>query len=437
MEFWTAILGLLRRWRLMVPLVLGAAALGVATYLILPTHYVASRTLLLTSPSGGATVGTDPTRPIGQSNPLLNFDSSLRTSVGLIVVAIQNEEDQTGQGKSTAVKVVDGSTAPQLLGANGPFVYIEGNSTASPDDAKNLVNRAAQKVRDSLVTLEKRLGAPESTFITVLDVADQDPAAQSGTRISRGFMAFLVALLLGIAGAYWDLRARVFSRLFRRNRKNGQADAAESQVTSAEEPKVTSAEESKPKPKVVASGQTDSERTVIIRVPPPMGIGSGHPSPELPPGRLPHRGWQDVRTHHRPGFPPHRRLPHLPARSGPQPMSAPIPAPVDPLARAEFDVEATVAVEPVIPSQAQAPTNPGDRVNGAGDRPMSAAASGAAGPVVKPQPRPRPGAVPVQPRGSATSPQPAPRARPGVAPSASAAADTADEAGSGATSEAH
>lgn len=214
MEFWKAILGLIRHRFVGPPiLVLAVAAAGVA-YLMTPAHYLSSTTMVLTTPTSGGTLSQDPTKPTGLTNPLLNFDDGLKTTSAILIQAMNTPEVKRElgvDGGPSTLLIDDGSSNANLLGVNGPFVYLEGEST-SAGEAREVVLRAQQRVRDELVNRQKALNAPPTTYITMVDVVPPSmPEVQRGDQMQiAGAAAVLVGVggLLGAYGAQRLLAAR-------------------------------------------------------------------------------------------------------------------------------------------------------------------------------------------------------------------------------------
>lgn len=212
MEFWRTILDLLRRRNVVVPvLLLSLLAAGVG-YVAVPTHYVSSATAVLVIPSSGGTLSGDPNRPTGLTNPLLRFDSSLRTTVGILALVMSTAEvlEQLGAGTGgTTVTVVDGATVPELLGANGPFVHITGDSTSSPTAARDIVVRAQERARIELADRQKELNAPPVTYITMVDVIPVSaPVAQRGGKLKAALGGLAVVFVGSVGVAYGVRRIR-------------------------------------------------------------------------------------------------------------------------------------------------------------------------------------------------------------------------------------
>lgn len=212
MEFWKTIIGLLRQRTIVVPIIAISVFAAVLGYVLVPPHYVSSATSILVIPSNGGTLSEDANRPVGLTNPLLAFTSSLKTTVGILALVMHttevSEELSAGAGDTT-VTIVDGTTAPELLGADGPFIYIKGDSTSSPADARDVVVRAQDRLRVELADRQKELNAPPITYITMIDVVPVSAPVASHTNQLKAASAALVIALLGGAGvAYGAARKR-------------------------------------------------------------------------------------------------------------------------------------------------------------------------------------------------------------------------------------
>jgi hypothetical protein len=231
-NFWKAILGLVRRRFVGPPVLLLSLALGTLAYSLTPSHYSSTATMVLTTPTGGGTLSQDPNNPTGLSNPLLNFGEGLRTT-SLIIIQAMNTPDYQARlgihpGGTTTITIDDGRTAPNLLGTTGPFVYLESDSV-SATEAHDVVVRARQMVQEELANRQKALGAPPSTFIVAVDVVPPSaPEALTGARVQAGALALLLSVVLGLGGTYLVLN--VLTRL-RRPGGRAAADGAAEQET--------------------------------------------------------------------------------------------------------------------------------------------------------------------------------------------------------------
>jgi len=205
MDFWRAILALVRRKYVGLPIVGLAIVLAATAYLLTPAHYMSSATMVLTTPTSGGTLSQDPNKPTGLTNPLLNFDEGLMTTSAILIQALNTPqvaaELGTADGPTTLV-VNDGSSNPNLLGVRGPFVYLEGESTSAVQ-ARAVVLRAQQRVRDELLSRQKALNAPPITYITLVDVVPPStPELKRATQLQLAGAAVVLTVLLGLAGAY-------------------------------------------------------------------------------------------------------------------------------------------------------------------------------------------------------------------------------------------
>lgn len=226
MDVWKTILGLARRKRLVLPLLVAALGLAALTVILVPTRYVSSTTMVLTTPTGGGTLSQDPARPTGLTNPLLNFDEGLKTAATIVIHAVNTPERMAAlgmrDGSATKITIDDGRSNLDLLGTNGPFVYIQ-SEDSTPDAARDVVIHAQELVRTELDERQKALGAPPSTFIKVVDVVSPSaPEPVLGTKWQTAGATFVLCIALGLAGAYAVQRRRE-----RRSRLDDAPPAAE------------------------------------------------------------------------------------------------------------------------------------------------------------------------------------------------------------------
>src|SRR5689334_1731285 len=84
-EFWSTIFGLLRRKRVVIPALLIGLTLGFVAYSGTPTSYISTSTMVLTTTEYGGTESQDPNKPDDLTNPLLNFNESLKTTSAILV----------------------------------------------------------------------------------------------------------------------------------------------------------------------------------------------------------------------------------------------------------------------------------------------------------------------------------------------------------------
>lgn len=205
MEFWITIAGLARRKRVIIPALLIGVVLGTAAYMSTPARYASSTTMVLTTTPFGGSESQDPSKPTDKTNPMLNFSDSLRTTAAILIEAMNTKEVATTlglRGASTLI-VNDGRTNPNLLGLNGPFLYISGEST-TPENAQALVQGARTIMRDKLKTWQSALNAPQKTYVSIVDVVPPTaPAAMRGRATKLGLLAFLFGFGLSMGVAYF------------------------------------------------------------------------------------------------------------------------------------------------------------------------------------------------------------------------------------------
>jgi hypothetical protein len=228
MEFWIAVVKLLRSPRVMISTTLLALSLMSATLLVVPTTYVASTTMVLTATEFGGTVSQDPDTPLELVNPMLIFNDSLRTSADMLIWSMSSKDvkDAIEGDGDVELTVDDGRTTPELLSFNGPIVYVTARST-DPARARHAVAVASSTMREKLVDWQNDMKAPPSTYITMMDVvAPTDAAAVLGPRLKFAALAFLAGAALGLSVAYAWTRLWA-SRRSRRPDDGVQADPSE------------------------------------------------------------------------------------------------------------------------------------------------------------------------------------------------------------------
>ncbi len=210
-EFWRTILVVLRRKSVALPVLLFTLGVAAATYVAVPITYLSTATAVLTVSTNGGTLNQDPTRSPPQLNPLFVLDGMKTAALIMIqVLNTQDVADQLGAGKggATTYKVSDGNAIPQLLGSTGPFIVIEGHSTAA-SKARNIVVQVEQRLRDELISRQRALKAPPTTFIGVIDVVPPSvPEAQKATKLEATVGALVLGLIASTGVAYLAHRIR-------------------------------------------------------------------------------------------------------------------------------------------------------------------------------------------------------------------------------------
>ncbi|MEU4830705.1 hypothetical protein [Streptosporangium sp. NPDC023615] len=236
MEFWKTLLGLVRRRWIGFPLLGLALVAAVVTFALVPVRHVSSTSMVLTTPPAGGTL--DPVTPQGRSNPLLQFSDGLRTTAGILILAMNTKAVMAELGVTedgpTEVTINDGRNDPSMMGilTNGPFVYVRVES-GSADTVRTVMTEAQARLRAELTRRQQVLGAPNSTYIGLVEVVPPAPpeADRSGPARAAGGAAFLV-VLLGLGTAYAVERRRVF----RRRSGDGRAEGSASTVTAPADP---------------------------------------------------------------------------------------------------------------------------------------------------------------------------------------------------------
>jgi hypothetical protein len=220
MEFWSTIGALLRRKRVLLPALLVGLALGVVADKGTPVSYISSTTMVLTTTEYGSSESQDPTLPTNLTNPMLNFNGSLTTTSAILIESMNTKgiRTQLGVAGPTRLVVDDGRSNPNLLGLNGPFLFIEGMST-SPTEAQRVVVEAQKLMRQKLHDWQIALNAPKTTFVSLQDVVPPTaPEPDRGRATKLAIIAFLLGFLLCLGIAYFghQFRARRRARAARR-----------------------------------------------------------------------------------------------------------------------------------------------------------------------------------------------------------------------------
>ncbi|MGW2213405.1 hypothetical protein ACWCSD_00330 [Nonomuraea sp. NPDC001684] len=205
MEFWKAILGLLRRILIGPPLILLSILVGGVVYLVLPAHYTTDVSLVLATPVNGGTVNSDKTKQ-GLTNPFLSFNDALKTGASIVILAMNTQDVWTELGAPkdgpTEITIDDGRTNPNVLDINGPYIYIRVDSE-SPRQATTVLMAARERVASELFKWQKTLGAPPNTFITSTDIVPPSkPEADHSANWQGAIGGALLTLFLGLGIAY-------------------------------------------------------------------------------------------------------------------------------------------------------------------------------------------------------------------------------------------
>ena len=162
MDFWKTLLVLVRRWYVAVPALLVSAGLAAMAYQSIPPKYEATGSVVLLTPTHGATGST---REAGPANPLLSFDGSLETTAQLLTQVLLSPavaEQLADQGGTADYQVGDANIG-------GPFVNVVATGR-SPAEVQHTVTLVLNRARQELLERESKLNAPRSSFISVEDV---------------------------------------------------------------------------------------------------------------------------------------------------------------------------------------------------------------------------------------------------------------------------
>ncbi|MFC4011054.1 hypothetical protein ACFOY2_27760 [Nonomuraea purpurea] len=211
MEFWKTVFGLARHKFIGPPILALAAVAGIAGFLIVPAHYTAGVVLLLTGPGNTQPAPGEPLSAAGRTNPLLVDSAGLRTTAAALILATSTPEvlKELGAPKEGPHKLVidDGSSNQALFGSGGPFLSITADS---PDErtARDLVVRTQKRVENELDATQKKLGAPEILYISLVNVTPPStPEAQLSDKVQTGAIAAVLTVFAGFAAAYaWRLK---------------------------------------------------------------------------------------------------------------------------------------------------------------------------------------------------------------------------------------
>ena len=207
MDFWQTVQVVFRRWYITFPAFL--AALGVAglVYGSVPTQYVSTSVLLLTTPTTGPTkeIGAKAKGPHAITNPLLYFGQGLNVSASILIQTLGAPETAASLGispeGSTSYEVTNGSTNAELL-MSGPFVVIEGTSS-TPQQAQDIVQRVSALAAQDLAQRQKKLGAPAATYISVNQVVPPTtPEALNTTKLRAAGAAGVLGVFAGLAAGF-------------------------------------------------------------------------------------------------------------------------------------------------------------------------------------------------------------------------------------------
>ncbi|MGM1065341.1 hypothetical protein [Saccharothrix sp. Mg75] len=200
MDFWGALRVLRRRWYIALPSALLAVGLAAGVFVSIPTRYESTGVMVFTSPSAGGTFNQNvsPEEAV-KINPLLAFDGSLSTTSQIIAQILADPKTREGLGitaSSTANFTAAGG------GVNGPFMFVV-TDAESPDEAEKLVTTVLDFAHKELADQQRKLNAPESTFITSQVIVNPTTAeAQIGGKVRYAGAAFVLLMLFTLAATF-------------------------------------------------------------------------------------------------------------------------------------------------------------------------------------------------------------------------------------------
>ncbi|MEU7893448.1 hypothetical protein AB0B45_11345 [Nonomuraea sp. NPDC049152] len=186
-----------------LPVVLVSLGLGAVAFFQVPARYAASSSMILVAPPSGGTLSLDKTKPVGLTNPLLQYNDSMRTVAGILILTMNNPAIQKElgivDGGPVKLTVDDGRSNAALMGITtaGPFVHVavEAPSSATVLDT---IARAEKRIRAELLNQQRILGAPTSTYIALNDVTTLEPKAVWGNTLVATFGAFGLGMAFGL-----------------------------------------------------------------------------------------------------------------------------------------------------------------------------------------------------------------------------------------------
>lgn len=216
MDFWKTMGVLLRRWYVSVPIFVVSLVLGGGVFLVVPTTYESTGTIVLTAPPAGAVTQVNPANATGPGNPLLDFEGSLTITTQLLIQSLSSPTVQNAiaaEGGSSTFQAGDGNTG-------GPFVVIIADAK-SKAQAERTVTLALQYASNELNQRQKALQAPPSTFINTQVVVEATPAkTKLSNKLKGGGVALALGLIISLAAAF-ALESRSTNRKRRKEEQAG------------------------------------------------------------------------------------------------------------------------------------------------------------------------------------------------------------------------
>ncbi|MEO3795736.1 hypothetical protein ABGB14_36480 [Nonomuraea sp. B10E15] len=198
MDLWKTLQVMVRRWYVTVPMFLAALGVTGAIFITYPTYYDSEGLLILTVPTGGSQVASNPAEN-AYANPLLAFDEGLRITSTFLIQAMNTPE--------VADTLVDPDSDDSLSVTSGelegPFIAVKATST-SPERARRMVTDAIVRTRLDLLKHQRRL-APSipATYIVMTPIIEPTtPIGQNNLKLRAAGAALGVGLAASLLAVY-------------------------------------------------------------------------------------------------------------------------------------------------------------------------------------------------------------------------------------------
>ena len=205
MDFWRTILVLVRRWYVVIPVLLLSLGGAFLVYRSVEPVYVSNAVIALTTPTTGGSLPYQKNRPNPEINPLLNSDRGLSLAASLLIAALNAPDLASSMGAPPGGEIVldvnNGTTNVENL-ATGPLVYISCEAPTG-ELAQGIVARVSRQARAELRKRELQVRAPMSTYIVMTDVVPATvPEEQQGRKSRPALIAMLAGGMAALTAGY-------------------------------------------------------------------------------------------------------------------------------------------------------------------------------------------------------------------------------------------
>ncbi|MEV4246800.1 hypothetical protein AB0J63_25715 [Streptosporangium canum] len=233
MDFWGTVLVVFRRWYIFLPIFALSLTAAGGIYSTVMTTYTSSAVLILTTPTTGGSLPTNPDIPNGLTNPMLNFDHGLSISASILIAAMGTSdmaaELGVRDGGDFAFRVTNGGNNLESL-ATGPFLFIEGEASSAAA-AQDIVKRVIVRAKAELDHRQKAVRAPMATYITTYEaVPPTTPMAQRGRKLRAVAAAMGVGVVASLCASF------MAESFFQRRKARRQAGAPDPADAAGERP---------------------------------------------------------------------------------------------------------------------------------------------------------------------------------------------------------